>query len=110
MGVTAKVEPLQSLAFGSISGTYALIGTTANAISIFELQNLTNASVTFSLDGVNDNFILPAYSGAVYDVTGNKAGDDTGLYIAKGTKVYAKSGGSPSVGAVYVTAIYDSSN
>ena len=59
---------------------------------------------------MNDNFVRPAYAGAVYDITANHAGDDTGLYIGKNVTIYVRSTGSPSVGAVYVTLIYDSSN
>ena len=51
MGVTAKAEILLTLAYGSISSTYTAIGTTLNAISIIEFDNLTNATVFFLLMG-----------------------------------------------------------
>lgn len=110
MGVIAKAETLRSLAFGSISGTYAAVGTGFIApVSIIQLQNLTDTSMYFSMDGVNDHFILPTNSALVLDVTGNHAADDTGLYFAKGCIVYVKQVSAPSSGSVYVSTIYDAS-
>lgn len=110
MGVKAAVETLATLAYGSISGSYAEVTTFPNAESIITLQNLTNATCFFSFDGTDDNFVLPATSAMIIDVTANHAADDTGLYFPKNTRVYVRTSGSPSSGAVYVGAIYDSSN
>ena len=110
MGVIAKAETLRSLAFGSISGTYAAVGVAFSApISLIQLQNLTDTSMYFSLDGINDHFILVANSSLVLDITGNHAADDNGLYFAKGCIVYVKQVTAPASGSVYVSTVYDAS-
>jgi len=100
-------EPLRSLAFGSISGTYMGIGTALIAPSrIFMVQNLTDQQMTFSLDGTNDHFTLPSEGFILLDLTANKTVVQ-GAFIAEGTRVYVKeTGSSPTLGAVYVTTFY----
>lgn len=101
--VRLKCEPLQSLAFGSISGTYALVGTLNNPAQIFWVQNLTNSLITFSFDASTDNFVLPSGAFVLLDVGSNRAIDET-LSFPSGLKLYAK--GSPASGSVYLTTFY----
>ena len=55
-----KVEPIRTLAFGSIGPTYTAVGTAlTNPARIFILNNLTNQNLYFSIDGTNDHFITP---------------------------------------------------
>lgn len=104
-----RFEPLRSLAFGSISGTYAAIGSaTTDACRLIGIDNLTNATVTISFDGVNDHTVLAATSGKVFDLATNRV-DPTGyLALPSNTTVYVK--GSPGSGSVYVTIMYASTN
>ena|ERR1700687_2438834 len=54
-------EALKSLAFGSISGTYAAIGTaTVNAWDQCFINNTTDQDITVSFDGTNDHVRLGA--------------------------------------------------
>lgn len=101
--VRLKPEVLRSLAFGSISGTYALVGTITHPSQLYIIQNLTNSTITFSHDGTTDNFILPTLGFITLDIGTNKGLQNT-LSIAAGTPLYAK--GTPGSGSVYLTTFY----
>ena len=106
VAIRIACEPLRSLAFGSISGTYAAIGTAfANPARILLVQNFTDVQMIFSFDGINDNFTLPSNGFLLLDLTANKTVTQ-GAFIAEGTTIYVSTGGSPSLGAVYVTTFY----
>jgi hypothetical protein len=99
------MEPLRTLASGSISGTYTAVGTPfVHPIRILWIQNTTNAQVTFSLDGVNDHFILPAGGYVIVDVSSNKDATSYELYLPIGTQIYVM--GTVSSGAVYISTFY----
>ena len=94
-------EPLRSLAFGGISGTYAGIGTSFTSPSrIFWVQNLTDVTLTFSLDGLVDHFQLPTNGFVLLDVTTNQV-QSSGCFISQGTRVYVK--GAPTLGQANVS-------
>ena len=98
-------EALRTLAFGSISGTYAKLGTPlANAARVLYFFNTTDVLITFSLDGTTDHFIIPTDTGFVFDIASNKSDQSGILYIASNTQVYVK--GSPSSGSVYLTSFF----
>ena len=102
------IEPLRSLAFGSISGTYAGIGTSfTHPIRIMKIYNGTDAAITFSDDGVVDKEILPAGGFLLLDFTSNAA-NASGFFFAEGDRIYAK--GSPTSGSVYVSSYYGRSS
>lgn len=100
-------ETLRSAAFGAIGAGYSAVGTAlANPCSIFLIQNATDESALFSLDGVNDHFFLPAGGFLLLDLTTNKTLPQ-GAFISQGTTVYVKrGGGAPTSGAVYVSVLY----
>lgn len=101
-----RAEPLRSLAFGSISGTYAPLGSAmANPIRQFKIDNTTDALLTFSFDGVNDHFVVPASSFFLNDVSSNTA-QQNGFFISQGDRLYVK--GSPTSGTVYFSVFYGS--
>lgn len=108
LSVRMLAEPIRSLAAGSIIGTYMGIGTALEfpARLIF-IQNLTNATLMFSIDGVNDHFVLPENSNFVFDITTNQP-QSLGIYIGAGTRFYVKEIGLPSTGTVYVSSFYGS--
>lgn len=104
--IRLAAETLRSLAFGSIGAAYAGVGTRFNnPIRIFFAQNMTNASLMFSLDGVNDHFALPAGGFLLLDITGNKA-NSQGFYIAEESRLYVKEIGNPTSGSVYLSLFY----
>ncbi len=98
-------ETLRSLAFGSISGTYAAIGTALLKPSrIYLIQNGTNVVLTFSLDGVNDHFVVQPSAGMIIDITANKTTTAGYSAIPEGTITYVK--GAPASGTVYLSSFY----
>jgi hypothetical protein len=108
-GQRIRYEPLRSLAFGGISGTYAPIGTPFdNAVRILLIDNLTDANLTISFDGVNDHLIIASSSGRIIDYATNRVGPVDQLEQSEATIVYVK--GSPSVGSIYVAVIYAAYN
>lgn len=108
-GQRIRYEPLRSLAFGSISGTYAAVGTGFdNAARMLMIDNLTDANLTLSFDGVHDHLIIASSSGRIIDYATNRVGPVDQLEQAEGTILYVK--GAPSVGSIYLSVIYAASN
>lgn len=108
MGLNIRLAylPQRSLAFGSIVAGYTGVGTSiTEAVRIFEVFNLTDALLQFSLDGVDDHFVLPSNGYKIIDVTGNMV-DRQGYYVAEGTRLYVKRIGVPTTGSVYLSCCY----
>lgn len=99
-------EELRSLAHGAIgAGFTAVGGQLEHSARIVRIQNLTNAELIFSYNGLTDNEILPAGSFLVLDVTANKSLND--IYVlATGSTIYARQSAVPTSGAVYVSIYY----
>ena len=99
-------DTVKSLAFGSVGAAYMGIGTAFDKpIRILLVQNLTDATLMFSFDGVNDHLPLPRDGYILLDVTANKA-IEHGYYVAEGTRIYVKEVDTPTVGSVYVSSFY----
>lgn len=98
-------EVLRTLAFGSISGTYAAVGTgLLHPARLYYLVNATNALLTFSWDGVNDHFVIPANSYLLLDVTSNRTATGGAFMVSQGLITYVK--GTAASGNVYLTAFF----
>ena len=99
-------EAVRSLAFGSISAAYMGIGTPlSNPSRIFLIQNLTDALLMFSFDGITDHIPVAANGFVLLDITANKTVSQ-GFYIAEGTRIYVKEVDTPTSGSVYVSSFY----
>lgn len=106
--IRLRYEPGRSLAFGSITGTYAGVGTAvAHPIRQYIIQNLTDATVWFSLDGVNDHFPLPANGLLINDIATNQTFGQ-GFFLSEGDRLYVKQLGTPTTGSVYFSVAYGS--
>lgn len=101
-GTRVAFDAVRELAFGSISGTYAALGTpTADNARLLSISNSTDADVYISFDGTTNHLRLVANSFKLLDLSANKIRDD-GLFIAVGTQVYVKQvSGAPTSGAVW---------
>lgn len=98
-------ESLRSLAAGSISDTYAGIGTPfAYPVRIFYLQNQTDVGLTFSWDGINDHVYLPSNGFLLLDVASNSSMPAGAIYFGQGQRIYVA--GGPSTGSVYLSVFY----
>ena len=101
-------EPIRSLAFGSIGGSFAAVGAPiAHPSSIFMMQNGTDVELFFSLDGIHDHFLVPSNSFILFDLVTNRTLSQ-GAFFAQGTQVYVAQGpaGAPTVGSAFVTTVY----
>ncbi len=106
LAVRIAFEPLRSLAAASVVAGYTAVGTPlAHPARQIFLQNLTDQTVMFSFDGVNDAFPLPANGFFLDDITSNKSVSDA-FYLAKGTQLYVKEVGNPATGSIYFASMY----
>jgi hypothetical protein len=104
----AYLDPLRSVAFGSITGSYTAVGTPmANPSRIICFTNTTNEDVTFSMDGTTDQLIVPAGSFKLFDVSTNRrpVGQDDFCFVV-GTQWYVKYLIAPTSGNVYIEIVY----
>jgi hypothetical protein len=100
----------RTLGFAGIGANYAAVGTglTYPASQLF-IQNLTNVSLQFSFDGINDHFPLASNAFFVLDITTNKFIRSEGLFLPVGTTLYVKEiagGAAPASGSVYFSYTY----
>ena len=102
-GIRAQLENLRELAFGSISGTYATVGSAlTDHARIICFSNSTDADMYISDDGVNDKIRLAANSFRLIDFSTNKIRDD-GLFVSQGTQFYVKqASGAPTRGSIWI--------
>jgi hypothetical protein len=102
-----KFEELRSLAFGSISGTYAELGDPLeNQARLIKISNFTDAPLLLSIDRVEDHDFIAPKSFALYDVQANKNDVHEDDYVfGVGTQFYIKQVSAPSEGSVYLTAM-----
>jgi hypothetical protein len=108
--IRIMLEPVRHLDFGTISGTYMGVGTPiSNAARQFFIQNLTDETLMFSFDGVNDHFPLPSEGFLLDDITSNKTSLQ-GFYLTEGTRLYVRELDTPpGTGSVYFTVFYGTS-
>ena len=106
LAIRLRAETVRTLGFASIGVAYMGIGAAmAHPIRIFHLQNLTDALLTFSFDGINDHLVLPGNAFILLDVTSNKT-ITTGFFLSEGDRIYVKQNGVPTTGAVYLSVFY----
>lgn len=105
-----RYETLRSLAFGSISGTYAGVGVPfANPVRMLKVTNLTDAALLISFNGIDDHDIVAEQSAQIYDYASNKTDQAGNLEQSAGERLYVKqASGAASSGSVYVTVMYAS--
>ena len=108
-------NPLQSLPFSSISGTYAQLGVTNCAVVILKFTNTTDADIIISIDGVNAYDFLEAGSDpndpdskgasyAVYDLGANIP-QSKQAFFSPGVVFIKSASTDPTKGAFYMTII-----
>jgi hypothetical protein len=104
----AKADTIRSVAFGSITGSYVALGTPLGfPARIICFTNTTDKDVLLSMNGVNDQLLVPAGSFKLFDVTTNhKPVNQDDFCFAIGTQWYVKYTAAPGSGAVYIEVIY----
>lgn len=108
MKQTAQLEPLRSLAFGSISGSYAAVGTPFDfPCRLICFTNNTDGDMLFSRDGATDELFVAAGSFKLFDIsTNHRAVNQDDLVFKKETQWYVKQSTAPSEGSVYIETLY----
>ncbi|HTJ49053.1 MAG TPA: hypothetical protein VL443_06320 [Cyclobacteriaceae bacterium] len=111
LAIRLKIEPQRTIAFGSISSSYAGIGSAyAHPVRLYMIQNFTDAALQFSWDGINDHFPLAAGGSMIIDITSNKTATGGMFAAAEGDRTYVKTIDAPTSGSVYLTIFYGFEN
>lgn len=107
IGNRLRFDTMRTLGYASTGAGYTAIGTPlAYAASQVLIQNLTDATLIFSFDGVNDHFVLPGSGYFLDDITTNKVSPAGGLYLSANTQLWVKQVTIPTVGSVYFSVTY----
>lgn len=102
-------DTLRSLPFGSIGAAYMGIGTSCTTKPrLIYIANLTDVTLMFSFDGINDHFPMVLCSFILFDICENRTSSE---YFSGeiGDRLYVKNLDalvSPSKGSVNVTIFY----
>jgi hypothetical protein len=103
-------DTLRTVAFGGISGTYAVVGSPLTVEArIICFTNKTQGDMIFSTDSTNatGQIFVPAGTFKLYDLTANLIpGKDDSFVVAQGTQFYVKQSTAPTSGAVYIEIVY----
>lgn len=106
IGIRLALEPLRSLAFGSIGASYVAIGSQfSNPIRMYHLQNLTDAKLLFSFDGTNDHLRLAPGGFQLIDVMANQLAE-RGFFVGEGDQIFVKRDDTPTLGTVDLCLFY----
>ena len=110
MVARAEIEPLRSLAFGGISGSYADLGTPFDhEIRMIRIINDTDGNLIVTDDDTvaAGKLYCPANTFVLYDIQSNMNQDNDDKYVkAKGTQISVKQSTAPTTGSVYLEAWY----
>jgi len=105
-GIELRAEVQDVIAAGSIGANYSPIGTAfEHKMRLLIFQNLTDATLQFSFDGVNDHFPLLSNGTLIIDLMTNSA-QPNGFFSSIGTSPNVKRIGTPTTGSVYLSAFY----
>lgn len=107
VSLKANIDTLRSVAFGSITNTYAALGTPlGHQTRIIHFINDTDAGVFISTDGTNNMLYIPAGSFILYDLTTNRESAASTFVFAVGTQFYIKYNTAPSKNSFYIACVY----
>jgi hypothetical protein len=97
------IDSLRSLAFGSISGSYAAIGKSLTfPTRLICFTNNTDGDMFLSIDGLNDQLFIAAGSFKLFDLNTNRLNQQQLWVFAQGTQFYVKESTAPTKGAFYI--------
>ena len=103
----AIIDTLRSLGSGSISGTYAAVGSAfTSPVRIICITNNTDGDMLFTTDVTKDMLFIPKGSFKLFDLTTNGIGSYFVLRV--GTQFYVKQSTAPTTGSVYIEVILGS--
>lgn len=105
----ALFDTLRTVAFGSITNSYAVLGSALTKnFRVLRIVNNTNGDMFLSTDGTNNQIFVPAGSFVLYDLSTNSQNiaQSDGLSLKIGTQFYVKYSTAPTSGAIYIEGIY----
>lgn len=103
------IDTLRSLANGSISGTYAAVGTKfGHTVRLICFTNATDGDMLFTDDLSVDKLFIAANSFKLFDLTTNRENNSPIFVLPKNTQFYVKQSTAPTTGSVYIECIYGS--
>ena len=102
-----SIDPIRSLAFGSISGTYAQVGGVfTRPIRLVCFTNNTDGDMFFSTDGSTNMLFVPAGSFKLFDLNTNQTQAFSFSWpFPVNTQIWVKQSTMPSKGTVYVECL-----
>lgn len=107
MASLAFFEPIRTLGFAAISGTYAFVGVASTReIRIFKIANNTAGDLFFTTDIGEDQMFIAAGSFALYDLQSNIGPHDDKFVLPVGTRFSVKQITAPVSKDVYIELIY----
>ena len=109
MAQNVRFDTLRSLAFGSISGTFAAVGTpTTQNARLICITNTCDTDMFFSVDGSNNQLYVPSKSFKLFDLCTNRTHVDQVFVLPIGTQFYVKQVSAPGSGSVIIEIVYGS--
>ena len=103
-----KADTIKSVAFGSITGSYANLGSALSfPLQILIIKNTTDVTLFVSENGTDDHYELPAGTTDGFDLQTNAISGAMGVKAA-GTQfqVKANSGSLPATGKIIIQGQY----
>lgn len=106
--IRVAFEDIRSVAFGSITSSFALVGATfAYPVRQIKIVNNTNAVMLINYDGGSaTKDVAPASSIFIYDYSSNREANGDVFEQAVGEGVYVKYSSAPTSGTFYAVVIY----
>lgn len=108
--MTSRVffENIRSLAFGGISGAYAVVGpVTTHEVRVICISNGTAGDMMFTTDNTVDQIFVAAGGFKLFDLQSNMNAQFDDKFVLKiGTQFYVKQITAPVSGSVYIECIY----
>ena len=112
LAVRLRTEAVRTVGFAAIvaaSPAFLGIGTVVTApVRMIFLQNLTDALLMFSFNGIDDTFPLAPNGYIILDIAANQTFNQ-GFFLAENQRIYVKQSGgtpAPTSGDVYLTVFY----
>ena len=108
MANKAVIEPIRTLGFAGISGTYAKVGTPFEyKVRVICISNNTEGDLHFTTDELEDQLFIAAGSYKLFDIQANKNNvTDNDFVLPIGTQFFVKQITAPVSGAVYIEVIH----
>ena len=106
-GTRVKFDPIREIDSGSVSASYAAVGTPLNEhVRIVSFNNAMDDELYISFDGITDNLRIASNGFKLLDLSANKIRDD-GLFLGVGTQIYVREvSDTVSTGAFWVEVMY----